>query len=274
MGTALFITENWLAENATLSAGGEVHLPADSRLTPAARDLLNARRIRIRYIDEVGRVFVDTGASEAAERQRVHPLTTSAQHETAACLLCHQPVGKKPDALTHLNASTFVAKNDPRIAFRGRVDSAIAQAVLLQTDWQCNGTEKTLQRMLADVRAGLGNVLRCETLDEAMPPIVMGEFDEAQIHAISHNPLKHLGHDHIVPALEHGPVVARLNVLRAMIREAEVAGAQAFISTSFSISRGDVLQGLNRLSSAVYVLMLITWTLSKTTSQAGNHASD
>lgn len=274
MGTALFITESWLAENVSLTPGGDVHLPADSRLTPAARDLLNTRRIRIRYTDAVGRVFVDGTTAENDARQQVHPLTSSATHETAACLLCQQPVGKKPDALTHLNAATFVAKNDPRIAFRGRVDSAIAQAVLLQTDWQCNGTDKTLQRMLADIRAGLGNVLRCETLNEAMPPIVMGEFDETQIHALSHNPLKHLGHDHIVPALEHGPLVARLNVLRAMIREAEVAGAQAFISPSFEISRGDVLQGLNRLSSAVYVLMLIVWKLEKPKSQAGNHASD
>jgi ethanolamine utilization cobalamin adenosyltransferase len=91
-----------------------------------------------------------------------------------------------------------------------------------------------------------------------MPAIVMGEFDEAQIHAISHNPLKHLGHDHIVPAVEHGATVARLNVLRTAVREAEVAGAQAFIDERFAVSRGDVLRALNRLSSAVYVLMLIT----------------
>ena len=77
-----------------------------------------------------------------------------------------------------------------------------------------------------------------------------------------------------MPSLEHGPVVARLNVLRALIREAEVAGAQAFITPSFAISRADVLQGLNRLSSAVYVLMLIAWTLARSTTQAGHHASD
>ena len=134
---------------------------------------------------------------------------------------------------------------------------------MLQTEWLAAGAPAAAQRMLADIRAALGNVLRSETLDEPMPAIVMGEFDEAQIHALSHNPLKYLGHDHIVPAIEHGVNVARLNLLRTVIREAEVAGAQAFIDKDFSVSRGDVLQALNRLSSAVYVLMLISWTHEK-----------
>ena len=266
MATTLFITENWLAQNASLVAGGEVRLPADCRLTPAARDLLKQKQIRIRYADEQGRVYIDAPAAASdttndpgEARQQVHPLTSSATHEAAHCLLCQQTVGKKPDALTHLNATTFVAKNDPRIAFRGRVDSCIAQAILIQAQWRDEGRPATLQAMLADLRSALGNVLRSETLDEPVPPVVMGEFDEEQIHALSHNPLKYLGHDHIVPALEHGLAVARLNVLRAAVREAEVAGAQAFIARDYSIARGDQLQALNRLSSAVYVLMLTCW---------------
>jgi hypothetical protein len=132
MSAPFFITESWLAENAVLTAGGEVRLPANSRLTPAARDVLNGLKIRIRYADEAGRVFVDApglNAEGEENRQRVHPLTSSASHETAHCQLCQQAVAKKSEALTHLNATTFVAKNDPRIAFRGRIDTAIAQAV-------------------------------------------------------------------------------------------------------------------------------------------------
>ena len=272
MSASSYITEDWLQRNASLAVGGELHLPADSRLTPAARDLLGERKIRIRYTDEVGRVYVDVAGSgsttEPETRQRVHPLTGSATHEAAHCLLCQQVVGKKPDAMTHLNATTLVAKNDLRIAFRGRVDSAIAQAVLLQTQWQADDVAPTLQRLLADIRAALGNVLRCETLGETMLPITIGDFDEAQLHAISHHPLKHLGHDHIVPALEHGITVARLNLLRTAIREAEVAGAQTFIDKDFSVRHGDLLQALNRLSSAVYVLMLISWAHQRTGTSA------
>ena len=31
-----FITEDWLRDNFTLSEGSEIHLPADSRMTPSA----------------------------------------------------------------------------------------------------------------------------------------------------------------------------------------------------------------------------------------------
>ena len=267
MSAASYITEDWLQQNASLTVGGELHLPADSRLTPAARDLLATRKIRVRYADAAGRVYVDVAASatgaDPEKRLRVHPLTGSATHQAAHCLLCQQVVDQKPDAMTHLDATTLVAKNDLRIAFRGRVDSAIAHAVLLQTQWQSEAVAPALQRMLADIRSALGNVLRCETLGETMLPITVGDFDEAQLHAVSHHPLKHLGHDHIVPALEHGSTVARLNVLRTAIREAEIAGAQSFIDKDFSVRRGDLLQALNRLSSAVYVLMLISWTHQK-----------
>ena len=266
MATPRYITEDWLAHNAKLVAGSEIRLPADCRLTPAAHDLIKLKRVRVRYTDEAGRTFVDTekaAGDDKDQRQQVHPLTSRAGHEAAHCLLCQQTVGKKPDALTHLNATTFVAKNDPRIAFRGRVDSAIAQALLIQAQWQQENAAPARQTMLADIRSALGDVLRCEALDEPMRAIALGELDEAQIHAYSHNPLKYLGHDHIVPALEHGLTVARLNVLRTAIRETEVAGAQAFIGRDFSIARGDLLQALNRLSSAVYVLMLVCLTQEK-----------
>ncbi len=268
MATPLYITEDWLAHNARLVAGSEIRLPADCRLTPAAHDLIKQKRVRVRYTDEAGRTFIDgegaTGEEQDPDqRQQVHPLTSRAGHEAAHCLLCQQTVGKKPDALTHLNATTFVAKNDARIALRGRVDSAIAQALLIQAQWQQENAAPAWQAMLADVRSALGDVLRCEALDEPMRAITLGELDEAQIHAYSHNPLKHLGHDHIVPALEHGLTVARLNVLRTAIRETEVAAAQAFIGRDFSIARGDLLQALNRLSSAVYVLMLVCLTQEK-----------
>lgn len=261
-----FITESWLAENAHLVEGGELRLPAQSRLTPAARDALEEKKIRVRYADEAGRVFVDTGDGD--ERARVHPLTGSAERHAAHCQLCHQEIKAKPESMTHLNATTMVAKNDARIVLRGRIDTAIAQAVLLQAEWQASGLPVTLQAMLADVRGALGNVLRAEAMDEPVPPIMLGELNAEQIHLISHKPLQYLGHDHIVPSIEHGLVVARLNLLRALIREVEVAAAQAFIDKDFAISRGDLMQALNRLSSAVYVLMLIVWVYEKSGKKA------
>ena len=144
-----FITEAWLRANHTLSEGAEIHLPADSRLTPSARELLESRHLRIKFIDEQGRLFVD---DEQQQPQPVHGLTRSDEHPQACCELCRQPVAKKPDTLTHLSAEKMVAKSDPRLGFRAVLDSTIALAVWLQIE-----LAEPWQPWLADIRSRLGN---------------------------------------------------------------------------------------------------------------------
>lgn len=79
----------------------------------------------------------------------------------------------------------------------------------------------------------------------------------AQLHRLSHQPLRYLGHDHLVPEARHGRDVALLNLLRGKVREAEVTAAQVFITPQFAVRRADIMQALNRLSSAVYVMMIL-----------------
>lgn len=121
-----FITEAWLRANHTLSEGAEIHLPADSRLTPSARELLESRHLRIKFIDEQGRLFVD---DEQQQPQPVHGLTSSDEHPQACCELCRQPVAKKPDTLTHLSAEKWLPK-----AIRVWVFALFSTAPLR---WQC-----------------------------------------------------------------------------------------------------------------------------------------
>jgi ethanolamine utilization cobalamin adenosyltransferase len=258
-----FITESWLRENFSLTPGTEVHLPASGRLTPAGRAMLDERKIRVKYVDEVGRTFRESGESDASgaqesERVQVHPLTGAEHGEPAACQLCGQPVKHKPDALTHLDSQTLVPKNDPRIRLRGKLDSAIAYAVWAQAELDARERESILASWLADVRSGLGNVLRAEVTGEYLSPVRMGELDEEAIHRLSHDPLHYFGHDHIVPESSQGSTIARLNLLRVQIREAEVAAADVYIDREFNVLRPDLMQALNRLGSAVYVLMMLS----------------
>lgn len=223
-----FITEAWLRANHTLSEGAEIHLPADSRLTPSARELLESRHLRIKFIDEQGRLFVD---DEQQQPQPVHGLTSSDEHPQACCELCRQPVAKKPDTLTHLSAEKMVAKSDPRLGFRAVLDSTIALAVWLQIE--------------------LGEPLGCQA--------IVGLSDE-DLHRLSHQPLRYLDHDHLVPEASHGRDAALLNLLRTKVRETETVAAQVFITRSFEVLRPDILQALNRLSSTVYVMMILSVT--------------
>ncbi len=257
-----FITETWLREHFSLAHGTEVRLPEDGRLTPAARTLLDEKRISIKYLDAAGRTFIEsTGGAEGKppSRQRVHPLTGSAEHPVATCTLCGNEVSRKPDAMTHLDPHHLTGKNHPRLRLRAKLDTSIAHAVWVQAELSDVERASTLSFWLADVRSCLGNVLRGEVTGEAVSGVRMGELDEEAIHRLSHDPLRYFGHDHLVPDASQGITVARLNLLRALIRETEVIAADVYIDRDYKLTRPDILQALNRLSSAVYLLMLLAY---------------
>ena len=257
-----FITEDWLRASYSLSDGTEIRLPAGCRLTPAAHGLITDHHLVIKYYDEQGRLFVseaDEGIGTADQSgtyqpalKHVHGLTSQQGYDVAACQLCHQAVAKKPDTLTHLNAHTLVSKSDPRLAFRAKLDSCIATAVWLQLEVSSNA-----QLWLADIRSVLGNIMRADALNETLNDFMIGGFDEDAIHKFSHNPIKYLEHDHVVPSSTDGRDSCLLNLLRAQVREVEVVAATIFIDRDLVVSRPDLMQALNRLSSAIYVLMLL-----------------
>ena len=207
-----FITEAWLRANHTLSEGGEIHLPANARLTPSARELLESRHLRVKFLDRQGRLFVE---DDEQTPQPVHVLTSRDHPPQACCELCHQPVDKKPDTLTHLTADTLVAKNDPRLAFRAVLDSTIALTVWLQIE-----LAESWQPWLMDIRSRLGNIMRADALEEPLAAQSIAGFSEGQLHRLSHQPLRFLGHDHLVPEARHGREVALLNLLRGKVRDA------------------------------------------------------
>jgi len=256
---SLFVTEDWLRANYSLSDGTEIHLPADCRLTPAARTLISDHHLVIKYLDEQGRLFVEKpdeqntqNTHENVQLKHVHGLTSQDQRVMSSCQLCQQEVVKKPDTMTHLNAYTLVSKSDPRLGFRAKLDSTISMAVWLQGE-----VSDYAQSWLTDIRSVLGNIMRADAMDETLPHFVIDGLDEKAIHQLSHFPLKYLEHDHIVPAFEHGENVRLLNLLRTSIRETEIVAASIFIDRDLVVKRPDIMQGLNRLSSAVYVLMIM-----------------
>lgn len=258
-----FITETWLRQEFGLAHGSEIHLPAHSRLTPSAAQLLAERKIRTRYTDEEGRVYLaEDPKGEQAQTQknttRVHPLTSANTRPESNCAVCSSHVDEKTELLTLLDDKVLVPKTHPRIRLRGKLDTLIAQTVVVQTQFDMVKKYPLLHKLLADLRSYIGNVLRCEVTGEPLLPLSMGELDDKAIHSISHQPLKYLGHDHVLPEQGHGANVALLNLLRALAREVELEACNAFVTDTFELAREDIVQGLNRLSSAFYVLMLIT----------------
>ena len=233
-----YLTEQDLMARCGLGQGVELHLSPEERLTPSAQELVNSRKIRILIVSGDGRVARDDGKA-------VHPLATE-----------DRPFAKveKTEAQTHLNGTEMVTKDHPRIWFRGKVDSAIAAAILVQTQLQ-PVLAPELQGLLADLRSWLGWAMRCEVLDEAVPELSMGPFSREAARRLACRP-EELGLAPLCPDAAEGSVFTLLNWLRAIIRETEVA-AFAFRKQDGTLERPDILELLDGLSSAVYAFMLL-----------------
>lgn len=161
---------------------------------------------------------------------------------------------EKPEHMTHLYANVLVAKNHPRILFRGKLDSLEAMIIELQVLAQQERKEK-LVGDLGEVLSYVRQTLSCEVKNQELGDKTILGLDETALRQMSHHPKEQLGIGHLLPDYTLGALCAKLNSLRTQSREAEIAAVNAFC-TGENIQREDILQGMNRLSSAIYILML------------------
>ena len=147
-----------------------------------------------------------------------------------------------------------MAKNHPRILFRGKLDSLQAIVVLDQA-LMAGQSGAQLLADLDDVLKSLREIMRCDVLDEPFRKETIIGLTHAELREHSHNPMKFYKIKQMVlPDYTMGRDYALLNQLRTAIRETEVAAAQAFHDGPKYI-RGDIIEELNRLSSALHIMM-------------------
>lgn len=159
---------------------------------------------------------------------------------------------EKPEEMTHLRGNLLVAKTHPRIALRGKLD--LLQAHILEC-WllaEEEGKER-LGQQLGEVLECVRRVLAAEVGDTTLAPQVLFGLSPSELRRISHNTAAEIGIPPPVPCHTMGRLALRLNTLRAQVREAELAAVTAF-SQPGEAPRPDLIQALNRLSSAVYIL--------------------
>ena len=243
----IFLTEEDVRQRCELGQGGEFCLQAGERLTPAATELLRSRNCRVVL---PGQCTVEATPAEEPAPAKPEPAPAPAA-EPAPAAPAAEPASF-PDG-TYLDADTVVSKSHPRIVLRGKLDTLISSTVLVQTGFDGNGKlPAVLRNGLSDINVWLWQLLQAEVSGEAMPEQSLCGMNAEAIRLVSHDPMTYLGQGHIVPDVALGPNVALLNWLRAQVREVEVAYVQV------GMDREDMLTSLNRLSSAIYVLMLLT----------------
>jgi ethanolamine utilization cobalamin adenosyltransferase len=162
----------------------------------------------------------------------------------------------KPEYMTSLSGDRMVPKTNGRIIFRGKVDSLEAEFIEAQVLASRLGEEEFCG-YLGEILDFLRALMAAEVKDTPLlPPLLFG-MDAEEIHRRSHAAA---GKTFIFPSYTQGPLAARLNSLRAHVRELELLAVRVFgpeeIAEAALDEREDIILALNRLSSALWWLFL------------------
>lgn len=246
------ITESALRLELRNSQPDVYYVPAGCILTPAAREYLQQRKIKFAKEGEVVKtdapqvVATEVPAPEPVVIQAEQPKPKYVDFETGAFYMT------KPEFMTQLFGNKLVAKNHPRIYFRGKLDSLQAQVVLYQV---LVGENEKLVADLEDILHVLREIMRCDVLDEEYKGESIIGLNHDELRERSHYPMKYFNIKQMVlPDKSMGKEYALLNQLRTAVRETEVAAVDAF-SDGKKFTRGDIIEELNRLSSAIHIMM-------------------
>ena len=281
------ITEDFLRYELRSSQPEVYVIPQGKILTPAAREYLQQRKIRIEkeggytYTHQLKAPVQKTEEPEEKEAQkqpepkktepknRPYVVATEVPQPEEVEIPVQITVPKpkyvdyetnayyyeKPEHMTQLFGNKLVCKDHPRILFRGKLDALQADVVLAQAMIQASSGSQSLIKDLADILKDLREMMKCEVLDEEMAETTVIGLTHEELRAQSHNPMKYYNIKQMVlPDYTMGTEYAWLNKLRTAIRETEVAACQAFHSGKTYI-RKDIIEELNRLSSALHIMM-------------------
>ncbi len=246
------ITEAILRVELKASEPEVYYIPEGKILSPAAREYLQQRKIKISK-DKPPAV------AEPEEAPQTQSAAAPAKQAPAAAKYIDDETGafftEKPEHMTHLHGNVLVPKADARIQFRGKLDSLQAQIVLAQAIIHEEGGSIKLIDDLGDILGVLREMMRCDVLGEEFKNERIIGLNHAELRERSHDPMKFFNiQQMLLPDYTMGKHYALLNGLRTQIRETEVAANQAF-RDGRKCTRPDIIEELNRLSSALHIMM-------------------
>ena len=157
--------------------------------------------------------------------------------------------------MTHLDHKTLVPKDHPRIAFRGWIDRLEAEILVCRLAVLEQG-EQELAGELEELLRFVQSLIRCDVLGEPVGELTLCGYTARQLRETSHHPDLYLGHGHFVPSPADPPAVLYVHRLRSLMRQAELACFKAFRSYDGRVTRPDLMEAMNRLSSLCWIWMI------------------
>lgn len=237
------------------------YIPEGKLLSPAAREYLQSLQIDIDFEKNRSKremVSVPKETGEPLAHDNGAPAKASNDNCQAPKYVDYETGAgyvSKPEHMTQLYSNKLVDKCHPRIKYRGKIDSLEALIINAQCIIKLNGGPKSMLEDLDDILRVVGLLMRCEVMDEPVTNDRILGFDHAELRERSHFPMKYYKIQQLLlPNYSMGIEHAQLNMIRAAIRECEVLAVDAF-RQSRAMDRSDVIEELNRLSSALHIMM-------------------
>ena len=262
------ITEAILRDELRASVPETYTVPEGKILSPAAREFLQQNKVKILDGKKVSYQKEKKQEPEKEEKEdkrpdvkatEVPPMPTVPAEEDKKPKFVDYETGafyfEKPEHMTHLYGNVLVPKDHKRIYFRGKLDSLESAFVLNQTLLLEMGEDQSLIDDLQDILESLREMMRCDVMDEPFRRDYIIGLNHKELREHSHNPMKfyHIK-QMVLPDYTLGKSYALLNQLRAAVRETEVAAAAAF-HVGKEYLRQDIIEELNRMSSAMHIIM-------------------
>lgn len=239
------------------------YIPEGKLLSPAAREYLNQMQVDIDFERNRGAHEVAEKRPAAVAGSRPAPAQAApaqaapaegikakyVDYETGAGYV------EKPEFMTQLVGNKLVDKNHPRIKYRGRLDLVQAEVVHTQCVVDKESGSATLIKDLDDILDCLQKLMVAEILDQGYTKDTIIGLTHDELREHSHNPMKFYNIKQMqLPNHTMGIEYSLLNRIRAEIREAELVAVDAF-QENRKVSRIDIIEELNRLSSAMHIMM-------------------
>lgn len=287
------ITEAMLRDTLKCDQPERYVVPEGMLLSPAAREYLQQRKIKIEKAGETKKIRMTISGEEPVNRDHVdlnvqradvNEYGKRAEAKPAADapkivatevppmptveMPADAPIKpkfvdydsgalymEKPEHMTHLYGNVLVPKNHPRILFRGKLDSLQSLVVLDQAIIAEDGGSQRLIDDLGNILGILREMMRCDVLEEEFKNEYIIGLNHAQLRERSHDPMKfyHIK-QMVLPDYTMGKHYALINQLRTAVRETEEAAVTAF-QQGTKYTRKDIVEELNRMSSALHIMM-------------------
>jgi len=229
----------------------KIDVKKNTVITPSAMERIHQAKLEIVYLDEVN--------EKKEAKHKEEPITLnipdSLPEYPYVCHITEALFKEKPEHMTTIVKNRLVNKDHPRIIFRGAIDNFLAELyrVMAKSNVSANSL---LFSDLISIKDFLKKVQMAEVTEGYLEEFPLLGLSAKELREHSHNPQKYYKVDHLFNLDYTAPeVVLDLNYLRTKARELEIKAFKAYYECS-KLKREDIIKGLNRLSSAFYIMEL------------------